>query len=203
LGSTCAISGEEDGTQRMCVDYRSLNEVTIKNKYPLPRIEDLFDQMKGGGVFLKIDLRSGYHELRIQELDIPKTAFRTRYGLYEYTVISFGMTNAPAYYMYLMNMVFMEYLDKFVVVFIDDILIFSKMKEEHEKYLRMVLEKLRSNQLYAKFCKCEFWLTELAFFGHVISTGGVSVDPGKVRDVLNWMPPTNVSAIQSFLKLAG
>jgi hypothetical protein len=203
LESTCAICGEEDGTQRMCVDYRSLNEVTIKNKYPLPRIEDLFDQMKGAGVFLKIDLRSGYHELRIQELDIPKTAFRTWYGLYEYTVMSFGLTNAPAYYMYLMNKVFMEYLDKFVVVFIDDILIFSKMKEEHEKHLRMVLEKLRSIQLYAKFCKCEFWLTEVAFFGHVISTGGVSVDPGKVRDVLNWMPPTNVSAIQSFLRLAG
>jgi hypothetical protein len=112
------------GTQRMCVDYRSLNEATIKNKYPLPRIEDLFDQMKGASVFSKIDLRSGYHLLKIQESDIQKTAFRTQYGLYEYTVISFGLINAPAYFMYPMNKVFMEYLDKFVVVFIDDILIF-------------------------------------------------------------------------------
>jgi hypothetical protein len=126
---------KKDGTQRMCVDYRSLNEVTIKNKYPLPRIEDLFDQMKGAGVFLKIDLRSEYDQLRIRESDIPKTAFHTRYGLYEYTVMSFGLTNAPTYFMYLMNKVFMEYLDKFVVVFIDDILIFSKMEEEHEKHL--------------------------------------------------------------------
>jgi hypothetical protein len=145
----------------MCVDYRSLNEVTIKNKYPLPRIQDLFDQMKGASVFSKIDLRSGYHQLKIRESYIPKTAFRTRYGLYEYTVMSFGLTNAPAYFMYLMNKVFMEYLDRFVVVFIDDILIFSKTMEEHEEHLRLVLEKLRSNQLYAKFSKCEFWLTEV------------------------------------------
>jgi hypothetical protein len=194
---------KKDGTQRMCADYRSLNEVTVKNKYPLPRIEDLFDQMKGASVFSKIDLRSGYHQLKILELDIPKTAFRTRYGLYEYTVMSFGLTNALAYFVYLMNKVFMEYLDKFVVVFIDGILIFSKMEEEHEKHLRMVLEKLRSNQLYAKFSKCEYWLTEVAFLGHVISAGGMSVDPSKVRDVLNWMPPTNASEIRSFLGLAG
>jgi hypothetical protein len=186
---------KKDGTQRMCVDYRSLNEVTIKNKYPLPRIEDMFDQMKGASVFSKIDLRSGYHQLKVQELDIPKTTFRTRYRLYEYTVMSFGLTNAPAYFRYLMNKVFMEYLDKFIVVFIDDILIFSKMMEEHEEHLRLVLEKLRSNQLYAKFSKCEFWLTEVAFFGHVISSGGVSVDPGKVKDVLNWMLPTTASEI--------
>jgi hypothetical protein len=194
---------KKDGTQRMRVDYRSLNEVTIKNKYPLLRIEDLFDQMKGASIFSKIDLRSGYHQLKIQESDIPKTAFRTRYGLYEYTVMSFGLSNTPAYFMYLMNKVFMEYLDKFVVVFIDDILIFFKMEEEHEKYLRMVLEKLRSNQLYAKFSKCEFWFTEIAFLRHVISAGGISVDPSKVNDVLNWMPPTNTSEIQSFLGLAG
>jgi hypothetical protein len=140
---------KKDGTQWMCVDYRSLNEVTIKNKYLFPRIEDLFDQMKGASVFSKIDLRSGYHQLKIRELDIPKTAFRTRYGLYEYTVMSFRLTNVLAYFMYLMNKVFMEYLVKFVVVFIDDILVFSKMKEEHEKHLRLVLEKLRSNKLYA------------------------------------------------------
>jgi hypothetical protein len=190
---------KKDGTQRMCVEYRSLNEVTIKNKYPLPRTEDLFDQMKGAGVFSKIDLWSEYHQLRIRESDIPKTAFRTRYVLYAYTMMSFGLTNAPAYFMYLMNKVFMEYLDKFVVVFIDDILIFSKMEEEHEKHLRLVLEKLRSNQLYSKFSKCEFWLTKVTFLGHVISAGGVSVDPSKVRDVLNYMPPTNVLEIRCFL----
>jgi hypothetical protein len=176
---------KKDGTQRMCVDYRSLNEVTIKNKYPLPRIEDLFNQMKGASVFSKIDLRLGYHQLKIRESDIPKTAFRTRYGLYEYTVMSFGLTNAPADFMYLMNKVFMEYLDRFVVVFIDNILVFYKTMEEYEEHLKLVLEKLRSNQLYAKFSKCEFWLTEVAFLGHVISTGGVSVNPSKVNDVLN------------------
>jgi hypothetical protein len=159
--------------------------------------------MKGANVFLKVDLRSRYHQLKIRESDILETAFHTRYGLYEYTVMSFGLTNAPAFFMYLMIKVFMEYLNKFVVVFITDILMFSKMKEEHEKHLRMVLEKLRSNQLYAKFSKCKFWLTEVAFLGHVISAGGVSVDPSKVKDVLNWMPLMNASEIQSFLGLAG
>jgi hypothetical protein len=151
--------------------------------------------MKGASVFSKIDLRLGYHQLKIWEPDIPKTTFRTRYGLYEYTVMSFGLTNAPAYFMYLMNKLFMEYLHKFVVVFIDDILIFSKMEEEHEKHLGMVLEKLRSNQLYTKFSKCEFWLTKVAFLGHVISAGGISVDPSKVKDVLNLMPMTNALEI--------
>jgi hypothetical protein len=140
------------------VDFRSLNEVTIKNKYPLPRIEDLFDQMKGVSVFYKINLGSGYHQLRVRESDIPKTLFHTRYGLYEYTVMSFRITNALAYFMYLMNKVFMEYLDMFVVVFINDILVYSKTKEKHEEHLRLVLEQLRANQLYAKFSKCKFWL---------------------------------------------
>jgi hypothetical protein len=158
--------------------------------------------MKGVSVFSKIYLRSGYHQLKIRESNIPKTTFRTWYGLYEYTVMSFGLTNAPPYFMYLMNKVFMEYLDKFFVVFIDDILIFSKTEEEHKKHLRLVLEKLRSNQLYVKFSKCEFWLTKVAFLGHVISAGGVSVNPSKVKDVLNWMPPMNASEIQSFLRLA-
>jgi hypothetical protein len=202
-GAPVLFVEKKDGTQRMCIDYRSLNEVTIKNNYPLPRIEDLFDQMKGASVFSKIYLRSGYHQLKIQESNILRTAFRTWYGLYEDTMMSFGLTNAPAYFMYLMNKVFMEYLDKFIVVFIDDILVFSKTMEEHEEHLRLVLEKLRPNQLYAKFSKCEFWLTEVAFLGHVISAGGVSVDPGKVKDVLNWMPPATISEIQSFLGLAG
>jgi hypothetical protein len=140
----------------MCVDYRSLNDVTIKNKYPLSRIEDLFDQMRGSRVFSKIDLRLGYHQMKIRLYDIPKTAFSTRYGLYEFTGTSFGLTNAPTYFMNLMSKVFMEYLDKFVVVFTDDILIYSKNDSDHEEHLRLVLQKLRDNQLYAKYRKCEF-----------------------------------------------
>ncbi|WVZ63580.1 hypothetical protein U9M48_013203 [Paspalum notatum var. saurae] len=151
---------KKDGTRRMCVDYRALNDVTIKNKYPLPRIDDLFDRLQGACVFSKIDLRSGYHQRKIRPSDIPKTAFITRFGLYEYTVMSFGLTNAPAYFMNLMNKVFMEYLDKFVVVFIDDILIYSKTEEEHEEHLRLVLRRLRDHKLYAKLSKCEFWLDQ-------------------------------------------
>ncbi|WVZ89637.1 hypothetical protein U9M48_036016 [Paspalum notatum var. saurae] len=147
---------KKDGTRRMCVDYRALNDVTIKNKYPLPRIDDLFDQLQGACVFSKIDLRSGYHQMKIHPFDIPKTAFITRFVLYDYTVMSFGLTNAPACFMNLMNKVFMEYLDKFVVVFIDDILIYSKTEEEHEEHLRLVLQKLREHKLYAKLSKCEF-----------------------------------------------
>jgi hypothetical protein len=190
---------KKDGTQQMCMDYHSLNEVTIKNEYPLPWIEDLFDQMKGASAFLKIDLRSGYYQLKIWESHIPKIAFHTRYGLYKYTMMSFRLTNTPTYFMYIMNKVLMEYLDKFMVVFIDDILIFSKTEEDHEMHLRLEMEKLRTHQLYAKFNKCEFWLSEVAFLGHVISAGGISVDPGKVGDVLNWMPPKNVLEIRSFL----
>jgi hypothetical protein len=186
----------------MCVDYRSLNEVTIKNKYPLPRIDDLFYQLKGACVFSKIDLHSGYHQLKICASDIPKTTFTTRYGLHDYTVMSFGLTNAPAYFMYLMNKVFMEFLDKFVVVFIDDILIFFKTKEEHAEHLKLVLQKLRKHKLYAKRSKCEFWLKKVSFLGHVVSNGGIAVDPSKVQDVLNWKPPINVSEIHSFLGLA-
>ena len=202
-GAPITFVPKKDGGTRMCVDYRALNEVTIKNKYPPPRIEDLFDQLKGACVFSKIDLRLGYHQLKIRASDIPKTAFVSRYGLYEYTVMSFGLTNAPAYFMYLMNKVFMDYLDKFVVVFIDDILVFSRNEEEHEEHLRLVLQRLRENQLYAKLSKCEFWLKEVSFLGHVISEGGVSVDPGKVRDVLEWEVPQNVSEIRSFLGMAG
>jgi hypothetical protein len=152
---------KKDRTNRMCIDYRSLNEVTVKNKYPLLRIEDLFDQLRGASVFSKIDLRSGYHQLRIRPSNILKTTFITKYGLYEFTVVSFGLTNAPAYFMYLMNNVFMDYLDKFVVVFIDDILIYSQNDQELEEYLRKVLQRLRDCQLYAKLSKYEFWISEV------------------------------------------
>jgi hypothetical protein len=187
----------------MCVDYRSLNDVTVKNKYPLPRIADLFDQMRGARVFFKIDLRSGYHQMKIRPSDIPKTAFSTRYGLYEFTIMSFGLTNAPAYFMNLMNKVFMEYLDRFVVVFIDDILIYSKSDSDHEEHLRLVLQKLRDNQLYAKYSKCEFWIDEVPFLGHIISNGGISMDPAKVKEIVEWSIPSTVTDVRSFLGLAG
>jgi hypothetical protein len=187
----------------MCVDYRSLNNVTIKNKYPLPRIEDLFDQMRDARVFSKIDLRSGYHQMKIRPSDIPKTTFSTQYGLYEFTVMSFDLTNAPAYFMNLMNKVFMEYLDKFIVVFIYDILIYSKNDSDHEEHLPLVLHKLRDNQLYAKFSKCEFWLDKVPFLGHIIFNGGISVDPTKVREIVGWKIPCSVTEIRSLLGLAG
>jgi hypothetical protein len=190
---------KKDGTQILCVDYRALNEVTIKNKYLLPRIDDLFDQLCGACVFSKIDLQSGYHQLKIRECDIPKTAFVLRYGLYEYTVMSFGLTNAPAYFMYLMNKDFMEYLDKFVVIFIDDILVYSRSEEEHEEFIRLALQKLQEHRLYAKLSKCEFWMKQVAFLGHIISKGGIFVDPSKVQDVLSWTAPTSVGNIWSFL----
>jgi hypothetical protein len=196
-GAPVIFVPKKDGTQRLCVDYRALNVVTIKNKYPLPKIDDLFDQLRGACVFSKIDLRSGYHQLKVRECDILKTAFVSWYGLYEFMVMSFGLTNAPAYFMYMMNKVFMEYLDKFVVVFIDDILVYSRNEEEHEEQLRLVLQKLRDHKLYAKLRKCEFWLKQVAFLGHVVSKGGISVDPSKIQDVLSWKTPKSVSDIWS------
>jgi hypothetical protein len=186
---------KKDQTLRMCVDYKPLNDVTIKNKYPLPRIDILFDQLTGARVFSKIDLRSGYHQIRIRPEDIPKTAFTTRYGLFEYLVMSLGLTNAPAHFTYLMNSVFMPELDKFVVVLIDNILIYSKNKEEHAKHLRIVLTRLREHQLYAKFSKCTFWMEEIQFLGHVLSANGIAVDPSKVKDILEWKPPTTVHQV--------
>jgi hypothetical protein len=188
---------------RMCIDYRELNKVTIKNKYPLPRIDDLLDQLQGARVFSKIDLRSGYHQVRVKSDDIPKTAFRTRYGHYEFLVMSFGLTNAPAVFMDTMNRVFDDYLDQFMVVFIDDILIYSKSQEDHQVHLQKALERLRREKLYAKFSKCAFWLEKVAFLGHVISGEGVTVDPEKVSAVVDWRRPVNAQEIQSFLGLAG
>ena len=160
-----------------------MNKVTIRNKYPLPRIDDLFDQLQGAKVFFKIDLRSGYHQLRIRESDIPKTAFRTRYGHYEFLVMSFGLTNAPAGFMDLMNRVFRPYLDRFVIVSIDDILVYSRSELEHEIHLGLVLQNLRQHQLYAKFSKCEFWFSRVGFLRHVVSADGIYVDSQKVETV--------------------
>jgi hypothetical protein len=172
----------------------------IKNKCPLPRIEDLLDRLKKAKFFSKIDLRSGYHQMKIREQDIPKTTFTTWYGLYEFVGVSFGLTNAPAYFMNLMNKVFMEELDRFVKVFIDDILIYSETVEEH---LRIVLERLMQQKLYAKFSKCEFWMEKVALLGHVLSTEGIAVDPSKVESVTKWEQPLNVTDVRSFLWMAG
>jgi hypothetical protein len=201
-GAPVIFVSKKNSTQRLCVDYHALNEVTIKNKYLLARIDDLFDQLRGACVFSKIDLWSGYHQLKVRECDILKTAFILRYGLYEFTVMSFGLTNALTYFMYMMNKVFMEYLDKFVMVFIDDILVYSKSEEEHEGHHRLVLQNLWDHKLYAKLRKCEFWLKQVSFLGHVISKGGIFIDPSKVQDVLSWKAPTSVSDIQSLLGLA-
>ena len=160
---------KKDGNLRMCIDYRKINKVTAKNKYPLPRIEDLFDQLKGAGVFLKIDLRSGYYQLRVKDVDVSKTAFRTRYGHYEFLVMPFGLTNAPAAFMDLMNRVFQPYLDQFAVVLIDDILVYSRDEQEHEQHLKIVLQTWREKKLYAKLSKCDFWLKEVSFLGHIVS----------------------------------
>jgi len=185
-GSPVLFAKRTDGSMRVCIDYRSLNAVTVRNNYPLPKIEDLLEQLKKAKFFSKIDLRSGYHQIKIRPSDIPKTAFVTRYGQYEFTVVSFGLTNASAYFMNMMNKVFVEELDKFVMVFIDDILIYSETAEEHAEHLRIVLEKLRQNQLYAKFSKCEFWPEKVAFLGHVLTADGVAVDPAKIEAVSEW-----------------
>ncbi|GKB91339.1 putative reverse transcriptase domain-containing protein [Tanacetum coccineum] len=173
-GALVLFVKKKDGSFRMCIDYRELNKLTVKNRYPLPRIDDLFDQLQGSSVYSKIDLRSGYHQLRVREEDIPKTAFRTRYGHYEFQVMPFGLTNAPAVFMDLINRVCRPYLDKFVIVFIDDILIYSKCKEEHEKHLKQILELLKKEQLYAKFSKYEFWILTVQFLGHVIDSQGLA-----------------------------
>ena len=179
-----------------------MNKRTVRKKYPLPRINDLFDQLQGARVFSKIDLRSGYHQLRVRSEDVPKIAFRIRYGHYGLLVMPFGFTNAPAAFMDLINRVFKPYLDQFVVVFIDDILVYSKSREEHERHLSIVLQTLRNKQLYAKLKKCEFWLDKVSFLGHVVTKDGISIDPGKV-DVSNWRRPNTVIEIRSFLGLAG
>ncbi|GJU23161.1 putative reverse transcriptase domain-containing protein [Tanacetum coccineum] len=184
-GAPVLFVKKKDGSFRMYIDYRELNKLTIKNRYPLPRIDDLFDQLQGSSIYSKIDLRSGYHQLRVRDEYIPKTAFRTRYGHYEFQVMPFGLTNAPAIFMDLMNRVCKPYLDKFVIVFIDDILIYSRNKEEHANHLRIILELLRKEKLYAKSSKCDFRIRIMQFLGHLIDSQGLYVDPAKIEAVKN------------------
>ncbi|GJX76749.1 putative reverse transcriptase domain-containing protein [Tanacetum coccineum] len=202
-GAPVLFVKKKDGSFRMCIDYRELNKLTVKNRYPLPRIDDLFDQLQGSSVYSKINLRSGYHQLRVREEDILKTAFRTSYGYYEFQVMPFGLTNAPAVFMDLMNRVCKPYLDKFVIVFIDDILIYSKNKQEHEEHLKLILELLKKEELYAKFSKCEFWIPKVQFLGHVIDSEGIHVDPAKIESIKDWTSPKSPTEIRQFLGLAG
>jgi hypothetical protein len=201
-GAPVLFVKKKDDTLRMCIDYRQLNNVTIKNKYPLPMINDLFDQLGGVSIFSKIDLRLGYHQVRIKGEDVHKIAFRTRYGHYEFVVVPFGLTNSPATFMCLMNNVLNKFLDKFVLVFIDDILIYSKNRKEHDEHLILVLQVLREHQLYAKFNKCEFFKKQIHYLGHVLSEEGVAIDLDKIRSIMEWPTPTDVSDIRSFMGLA-
>jgi hypothetical protein len=202
-GAPVLFVKKKDGTMRMCVDYRALNKITIKNKYPLPRIDELLDRLLGAKYFSKIDLRSGYWQVRIADQDVHKTAFRTRYGHYEFLVMPFGLTNAPATFMHLMQQTLRKFLDDFVIVFIDDILVYSKTFEDHSKHLRLVLQVLREKQLYAKLSKCEFFQREIGFLGHVINKNGIKMESSKVNAVTNWPVPKNVHELRSFLGLAG
>jgi hypothetical protein len=182
-GAPVLFVKKKDGMLRLCIDFRQLNKVTVKNKYPLPRIDDLFDQLKDAKIFSKIDLRSRYHQVRINDEDISKTAFRTRYGHYEFIVVPFGLTNALVVFMCLMNGVLRDYLDEFVIVFLDDILVYSKIEEEHEQHLIMVLQVLREHQLYAKLSKCSFYQRQIHYLGHIISKEGIIVDSKKVEAI--------------------
>nr|GEW00533.1 putative reverse transcriptase domain-containing protein [Tanacetum cinerariifolium] len=185
-GAPMLFLKKKDDSFRMCIDYRELNKLTVKNRYPLPRIDDLFDQLQGSSMYLKIYLRSNYHQLRIREEDIQITAFRTRYGHFEFQVMPFELINAPPVFMDLMNRVCKPYLDKFVIVFIDDILIYSNNKEDHEEHLMIILDLLKNEKLYAKFSKYDFWLESVQFLGYVIDSKGVHVDPAKVKAIQNW-----------------
>ncbi|CAI7850789.1 unnamed protein product, partial [Closterium sp. NIES-54] len=190
---------KKDGGLRMCIDYRALNRVMIKSRYPIPRADDLLDQLRGSRYFLKIDLRGGYHQIRVFADDCPKTAFPTRYGSYEYTVMPFGLTNAPSTFQLTMNGVLRDMLDKKVIVYLDDILVYSKTKEEHFKDLEEVFRRLQHNRLITKGYKCEFLKPELEFLGHVVSGDGIKIDPRKVNAIAKWNPPTNITELQSFL----
>ena len=203
FGAPILFVKKKDGTMRMCVDYRALNNITVKNSYPLPRIDELFDRLQGAKFFTKIDLRSGYHQIRIEPGDISKTAFRTRYGHFEFLVLPFGLTNAPGTFMHLMHETFRQFLDTFVLVFLDDILVFSKTLEEHERHVRQVLEVLRKQKLYAKESKCELVKTEVEFLGHTVGRRGLSMMDEKVKAISEWPTPQNVSEVRSFLGTAG
>lgn len=193
--------GKKDGTLRMCIDYRGLNSSTIKNRYPLPRVDDLLDKLKGSAVYSSVDLQQGYNQIRISDSDIPKTAFRTPFGHFEYTVLSFGLVNAPATFQAVMDRLFRPFLDKFVVCYLDDILVYSKNVDEHIEHLRQVFDVLRREQLYAKLSKCHWAKSQVEYLGHIVSADGIRMDPRKTSAVKDWPKPTNVSDLRKFLGL--
>jgi hypothetical protein len=202
-GAPILFVKKKDGTLTLCIDFRQLNKFTVNNKYPLPKIDDIFYQLKDAKVFSKIDLRLGYHHVRIKQEDINKTALRTRYGHYEFTVVPFGLTNELVVFMCLMNGVFKNYLDKFFIVFLDDIVIYSKSEEENEQHLRMVLQVLREYGLYANLRKCSFYHKQIHHLGHIISKEGIIVDPEKIKSIEGWTTPRNVFEARSFMGIVG
>nr|GFA34918.1 putative reverse transcriptase domain-containing protein [Tanacetum cinerariifolium] len=202
-GAPVLFVKKKDGSFRMFIDYRELNKLTVKNRYPLLRIDDLFDQFQGSSVYSRINLRSGYPQLHVSEADIPKTAFRNRYGHYEFQVMLFGLMNEPTVFMDLMNRVCKPYLYKFVIVFIDDILIYSKNKEKHKEHLKLILKLLKKEELYAKFSKCEFRIPKVQFLDHVIDSQGIHVDPAKIESIKDWASSKTPMEIRQFLGLAG
>ena len=194
---------KKDNTWRMCIDYRDLNSITIKNKYPLPNINQLLDRLSNAKWFSKLDLANGYHQLRIDPEDVKKTAFTTRYGMFEWLVVPFGLTNAPSVFMQLMQEVLAPFLDQFVIVYLDDILVYSANLDDHIKHVNQVLQTLRAKQLFAKQSKCSLFQSRIDFLGYVISSQGIAMEQNKVQQILNWPPPATVKQIRQFLGLAG